>query len=372
MGIKLIYTIIQQKRMCFDINKFFSKKLTLFFLIILITLLLIIIPYLLNRNNIAFSSTGTAMGTFVKQTIYCKDPQKICSETLKIIKELENKISWRIKESDIAKINSQAENVDTIISPETLDILDMSIKVSNATNSAFNPVILPLSKLWDFGGDHQRVPAEQEIYNVLPHLNIKNLILNKSNYSVIKKDSKTMIDLGAIGKGTACDVAVSYYKNKNIEAGIICVGGSIGTYGHKNDHTPWKIAIRNPFSNDEIDISFAVLNIDSGFISTSGAYERNFTYNDKFYHHILSSSTGYPIENNLASVTVYTSNGTLSDILSTACYILGPDKSKDILKEFDAKALFVNKDKTIIASSNLKDILNVTDTSFVVSDWIKL
>ncbi len=360
--------------MCFDINKTFFKKniksLLFFLLLTLIASLLIIARGFFKRNISAFNMAGTAMGTFINQTVYCRDPQKICTETLNIIKELENKISWRVKESDIAKINSKNQNSPITISPETLDILDVSIKVSQATNSAFNPAILPLSKLWDFGGNNQRVPTEQEISNVLPYLNIQNLTLNKSACSVTKKDSKLMLDLGSIGKGTACDAAVNYYEDKKINAGIICVGGTIGVYGHKNDTTPWKIAIRNPFITDKTDVSFAVLDIDSGFISTSGAYERNFTYNDKFYHHILSSRTGYPIENNLASVTVYTSNGTLSDILSTACYVIGPDKSKSILKEFNAQALFVDKDKKVVASSYFKDTLNITDSSFVVSEWI--
>lgn len=354
----------------FFINKISFKKLIILISSIVILIIFSIITIIHLKYNPVFSSTSTAMGTYVTQTVYCKSPENICSKTMNSIKDLENKISWRIIDSDINKINSAPENLNIKVSKETINILEPALNISTYTHSAFNPAILPLSKLWDFAGPNQRVPSQNEINEVLPHLNIDSLKLDKSSGSILKTDPHTMIDLGAIGKGTACDTAVKIYQENNITGGVICVGGSIGIYGTKHTNEPWKIAIRNPFITDDNNSSFAVLNVKSGFISTSGAYERNFIYDDKFYHHILSTSTGYPVENNIESVTVYASNGTLSDILSTACYVLGIENSKPLLKKFNATAIFVNKNKSIVASTELKNILNITDASFFVSSWV--
>lgn len=40
-------------------------------------------------------------------------------------------------------------------------------------------------------------------------------------------------------------------------------------------------------------------------------------------------------------------SGFLSDALSTACFILGKDKSIELLEEYSASAIFVDEDMTV-------------------------
>lgn len=329
--------------------------------------ILFLICFIYRRNNVDFDSTDVAMGSLVTQSIECESPSKVCAETMDLIKELEHKISWRIEDSEITKINCAKENEPIKVSEDTLKLLDISFEISKLSENAFNPAILPLSKLWTFAQKEQKIPIQDKIAKVLPHINCSSFKIDRKNNSIMKKDAKAMLDLGSVGKGAACDVAVENYRKNKVKSGIISVGGTIGTFGKKNEK--WEIAIRNPFESEKTSI-FAIVNIISGYVSTSGSYEKNFTYKNTLYHHVLSSETGYPIETEWVSVTVHQANGTIADILSTVCFILGPQKSKFLLNKFNAQAIFVNKNRQVIASSNLKSNLKITDSNFSLINMI--
>ena len=153
------------------------------------------------------------------------------------------------------------------------------------------------------------------------------------------------VDLGAVGKGMACDMIKAYLDRSDMKGAIISVGGSILAWGDYNKAgDKWQIAIAHPRNEGEY---LGVLSVDEGFVSTSGDYERYFEKEGKRYHHILDATTGYPAETDIISVTVICDSGLVSDALSTACFILGEEKSKALLQEYDASAIFVDKDMNI-------------------------
>lgn len=82
-------------------------------------------------------------------------------------------------------------------------------------------------------------------------------------------------------------------------------------------------------------------------MSTSGDYEKYFEKDGIRYHHILDANTGYPASSGLISVTVVCDSGLLSDALSTACFILGEEKSKALLEKYNASAIFVTENMEI-------------------------
>jgi thiamine biosynthesis lipoprotein len=72
--------------------------------------------------------------------------------------------------------------------------------------------------------------------------------------------------------------------------------------------------------------------------------------NGKRYHHIFDPSTGYLADSGLISVTVLADNGCASDALSTACFVLGIEKSLPLLEEYGAEAIFITDDNKIITT----------------------
>ena len=54
------------------------------------------------------------------------------------------------------------------------------------------------------------------------------------------------------------------------------------------------------------------------------------------------------------TMTVVAEEGTLCDGLSTACYILGPEKGMDLAGQYGAEALFVMADGEIVMSEGME------------------
>ena len=90
------------------------------------------------------------------------------------------------------------------------------------------------------------------------------------------------------------------------------------------------IGIQDPKDNDKIIKKIAV---SDEAIVTSGDYERYVMRKNKKYHHIIDPATGYPVWNNIISVTVISDKTIDADCLATAIFVLGAERSKKIIKK---------------------------------------
>lgn len=182
--------------------------------------------------------------------------------------------------------------------------------------------------------------------------------------SSIYIEDQCTLDLGAVGKGIACDVAQNYLKQqKEVSGAVIAVGGSILLYGSKADGTNWNVAVQNPRGKDGEAMGVLSLSGTTN-VSTSGDYEKYFMQNGKRYHHILDPSTGYPAESSLISVTVVSDNGLFSDGLSTACFVLGKEKGQKLLETYGAEGIFIDQNKKVTVTKGLKDKFTILNEEY--------
>lgn len=338
----------------------------LFSMLLLIIILILFMFLKVDSSESSFESTNMAMGTYVHQTVYGKHAEEAAERTIQEINNLENLISWRIETSDIAKINQSAGKEWIDVDKKTIDILTKSLEVSKKSMGSLDSTILPISCLWGFDTDQMRVPSDEDIQKTLLKVNYRNLKVNHETNKVKLFKENTGINLGAVGKGAACDEAIKTYKKAGAKSGIIAVGGSVGVFGTKPNKADWRIAIRDPYKGTDDSNSIAILEVKRGFVSTSGAYEKNFYDNGKFYHHILDPKTGYPSNSDLLSVSVLHENGLITDLLSTACYVLGRENSQEILKNYGASAVFVDKEKHVYVTDNIKNNIIITNEEYSI------
>ena len=284
------------------------------------------------------SYQGIAMGTIVSMKLYDDQPPTLCKQTKQWIDALEQIISRRIETSPVAVLNRTGRCENSVVA----SVVRQCEPISAATNGAFDLTIGEVSALWDFGGEHERLPAQSEIEKALKTVGYTSL---KTNGDTVSAKSGQALDLGAVGKGLACDRVKEALQKSGIKGGVVSVGGSIVAFGSRNKAgEPWRIAIRHPRNDNAL---LGTILLKEGFVSTSGDYERFFEQAGKRYFHILDARTGYPVQTDLCSVTVVCNNGLLSDALSTACFLLGEENSEALLKTYDAAAVFVKTDGTI-------------------------
>ena len=158
-----------------------------------------------------------------------------------------------------------------------------------------------------------------------------------------KLKSGQALDLGAIGKGIACDEAKRILDDTHLSGAVISVGGSLLLWGSRPGGGDWKVGVRDP--RGKTSDQLGVFTLAEGFVSTSGDYERTLTADGKTYHHILDPKTGYPADAGLISVTVTAPSGLLSDALSTACFILGYEKEPSPAGCFRRRGNFCHQGK---------------------------
>ena len=152
------------------------------------------------------------------------------------------------------------------------------------------------------------------------------------------------IDLGGIAKGYIADRVAAYLREQGVTSACINMGGNVVTIGTKPDGGLWTVGIRDPKGTP--DQSEEVLSLSDSAVVTSGNYERFFEIDGIRYHHILNPDTGMPVSNGLASVTIIGTRSDLCDALSTACFVLGEERSKPILEQFGVRAIFLYTDGT--------------------------
>ena len=303
------------------------------------------------------TTTGFSMGSPVNVTIYdVKNGEDYCIKAIERIKYIDEKfLSHTNSTSDVYKLN----NGETVESEWFAEYLNKCFDLIHESKSnSFTLFSGEFKDLWKIeeGG---YIPTSDELAQVLENHKNSLIAIDDDNNKISIDTGK--LDLGALGKGTACDEAINYLKKQKVEKALVTVGGSIGMIGAE----PFSIGVRNPFGNK--NEYFAVLNITDCFVSTSGDYEKYFEKDGVRYSHIFDATTGSPVQNDISSVTVVANNGMLSDFLSTVIYIEGIEKGVEIAEIFDASVVIVKKDKTVLVSKELKDKFTLKDDSFSVS-----
>ncbi|MBE6783842.1 MAG: FAD:protein FMN transferase [Ruminococcaceae bacterium] len=293
-----------------------------------------------------------AMGAIITQKIEGKNGEEIANEIIEKIKETETDISWRIESGEIALLN---ENKKATVSQSTKTYLLDIIDVCEKSNGAVDLTVGRLTNEWNIGSDDFHIPEDEVLDEILSGVDYEKISFDSDTVSI---GENQLVDLGFVGKGIACDEAKKILEKHGVQRGIISVGGSLCLHGEGT----FSVGIRNPLGS--VNDYMATLTVEESFVSTSGNYERFSEKDEKKYHHILSTETGYPVENNLLSVTIVCDSGLLSDALSTACYCLGYEESLALLKEYNAEAVFIFDDNTVRVTSGLEGNLEINNNEF--------
>jgi thiamine biosynthesis lipoprotein len=301
------------------------------------------------RNTEALTQTGFYFDTVIQITLYDSQDSSIMDGCFALAGTYENMLSATVEGSDIWRIN-HSEGASVTVSDDTAFLLEKALYYARLTDGTVDPTILPVSSLWNFGSDSTpHIPEKSALESALTHVSYSNVVL--SGNSVCLKDPDASIDLGFIAKGYIADQMKEYLLSKGVTSACINLGGNVMLIGSKPDGSAFKIGIQKAFA-DEGETS-AVVSVSDTSVVTSGIYERYFYEDDTLYHHILDTKTGYPVENNITSVTIICASSVDADALSTACFCLGVEKGAALLDTLpDTEYLFLLNDGTQYASEN--------------------
>ncbi len=325
-------------------------------LITTITLCIGIMIYaIINFNKQTISKTGMYFDTVVTITLYDSD-EKYLNQCFKMCEKYENLFDAHKENSDIYNINKCAGSDSYVsVSRETLELINKSLYYSRISDGKFDITIGNLADLWGFSklsqnGGKDNPPDDAIIKETLSNIGY-NQISVKGN-TVNLSNANTKIDLGGIAKGYIADKLKEYLIKHGVKKGIINLGGNVLLIGSNTKNSNYNIGIQKPF--DKEGNTSAIISVSDKSIVTSGVYERYYYSNEKLFHHILDTSTGYPSDNDLLAVTIISDNSTDGDALSTTIFTMGLDKGLQYIEKAEnTEAIFINKENKLITSSGI-------------------
>lgn len=290
-----------------------------------------------------------------------KDAHTVLTAAFTRIEQLERHLSANAAESTLITVNTSAGSTAVSIPADIEPIFTRALFFAEHTNGAFNPAIGGIVKLWNIGFENERIPPETAINHALNYTDYRDIAI--SGGTIFLKKAGMKLDLGAIAKGFAADQAALIMKQNGIMNALIDIGGTITAIGGRPQGKPWIIGIRDPRKRQGEPILSTTLSGRS--ISTSGSYERYFEQDGIRYHHIIDPKTGYPVRNNLVSVSIFSDSAADADALSTACFVLGYENALKLLSTMPGTdAVFIFDDNTIRTTAGFESSLHIINEDF--------
>ena len=317
--------------------------------------ILLIFPFVLCgcRNLQKSSLSFQAMNTFVSVQTFGENSKNVNQKIKARLSELESLFSTTDSSSEIYKLNHSSEKSQ--VSSETYSLLSYSVKMAEIFNGHFNPALFPVIREWGFTTGNYHVPSQEKINFLLKKTDFLQIQFFDDNF--VQLQDSMSVDFGSVAKGFASDEIVKILSENNILSALIDFGGNIIAFGEKPDSSFWRIGIKNPFGGE---VSLAV-KVKNQMVITSGGYERFFTdENQKKYIHIFDGKTGFPVENEIESVTIICENGLYADTLSTALFIIGSENAVSFWRERkDFQMIILQKDGSILYTSPLESQIEI-------------
>lgn len=306
-----------------------------------------------------------ALGTLINLKAYGNKAEMAINESIERLNNIDDKMSAFKANSEISRINLMAGVSAESVSNDTYFVVEKAIEYSKILEGTFDPTIRPLVKLWSIGTKEEKIPDKAQIKDIMNLVNYNDVILDEISNSIMLKNRNQALDVGGIAKGFAADEVRDIFLKHNIKSALIDLGGNIFALGRKQDNTPWRVGIQNPFEPRGEFIG--ILSVTNKSIVTSGNYERYFMKDEKRFHHIIDPKTGYPSESKIISATIISNNSIDGDGLSTGIYIIGVEKALRIIEEIEGiDAILVTEDKNIYITSGVKEIFTLTNDEFIL------
>ncbi|MEE3414667.1 MAG: FAD:protein FMN transferase [Prevotella sp.] len=308
----------------------------------LLVLTAIIIVIVRQQKTIPFQhNTGFIFGTIYNITYQSDDDLQ--TEIEGELKKVDESLSTFNKTSTISKIN---QGKDVKVDDMFAEVFTLGENIAKETDGAFDMTVAPMVNTWGFGFKTGKEPSKAVVDSLRNIVGYQKIKMEKKH--IIKQNPNTMLDCSAIAKGFGSDVVAKFLRQKGIKNFMIEIGGEIVTYGLNEKRVPWKIGVTKPVDdslNNQQEIQ-TILNVTNKAMATSGNYRKFYYKNGKKYAHTIDPKTGYPVQHNILSSTVFADNCATADAYATAFMVTGLDGAKKILaKHPELMAYFIYADQ---------------------------
>jgi FAD:protein FMN transferase len=247
------------------------------------------------------------------------------------IDECEQRFSRFLPASEIAGLNRSAGEW-IHVSPDMMDLLQLSVKYHHATDGLFDPSILPELKHVGYDRSMDEIRARRAVASIpvsktTSRASFDALTLDPVNHRV-RLPRAMELDLGGLAKGWIVEKAAELL-HRYVDVCGVSAGGDILFIGRPLDGMDWDVYLEDPRSPTQ---SLAQLHIPSGAVATSSIMKRTWSQGQIVRHHLIDPRTGEPAETRWLSVTGIASNIVDADVYAKAILIGGETAASRLLE----------------------------------------
>ncbi|HRE50773.1 MAG TPA: FAD:protein FMN transferase [Flavitalea sp.] len=284
--------------------------------------------------------SGYAQGTTWHAVYYAADTLVSKSEVDSILLVIDSALSIYKPYSRISAFNDSRKGIK--IDEHFRKVIASSLETYRETNGLFDITVLPLVEAWGFGAKTMEQPPDSaSVRQLMDCIGSDRLKLKKNK---LKKSRRCIrIDVNGIAQGYSVDVVAAFLEKKGIRDYLVEIGGELRVQGKKQpENQSFRIGIEAPPDSgfpDEQPLE-KVLVVDSGAVTTSGNYRKYHESNGKKISHLIDPRTGYSVQNELISVTVYAKDAMTADAYDNALMLMGLDKALSFVESREDMAAF--------------------------------
>lgn len=271
--------------------------------------------------------------------------------------------------NNIKTINDNAGIKPVKVDKEIIDLVVFAKEWYERTGGKVNIAMGAVLKIWheyrQEGLDHPeraKVPPMEKLKEAARHTDINKVIVDQEEGTIFLADKAMSLDVGAVAKGFAAEIAAREAVEQGLSSAIINAGGNMCIIGKPLDGIRglWGIGIQDPdkfiVSDDGSNIMDTLFVKDTSVVS-SGVYQRYYFVGEKMYHHLIDPDTLMPGEHSKA-VTVVTEDSGMADLFSTAVFLMPYQEGREFVEGLDGvEAVWVLQDGRVEATDGMKKML---------------
>jgi thiamine biosynthesis lipoprotein len=320
---------------------------------------------LVRAGSGAPGSGGTArarilMGTRLSIETDGEAPARALEEAFDEVARLEGILSNWKRTSEISRLNGEAAQGPVRCSLDLFEAVSAALRWAADTGGAFDPTVEPLVVALGLRGEDGRLPGTLErggggpsaraitgtpagiadAVTAAPPIGWRHVHLERRSRSVRFDAPGVGLDFGGIGKGIALDAAARVLRSRGVRGALLDFGGQVLAVGRPKGLTGWTIGIADPEDRDQ---AIAAVGIDGVSVATSSNAERTVATPGGRVGHILDPASERPARF-AGSLTVAAQDATSADALSTALFVMGPDKGVPWAEARRIAALYLWRD----------------------------
>lgn len=232
--------------------------------------------------------------------------------------------------SMVTRINREAGERAVAVDRETLDLLLLAHDVWDASGGAFDITVGPLMRRLGFRDGQMMASADASaVVEGPPVVGMDRVVVDERTSTVWFVDGADArghaieIDLGAIAKGWALDVAADVLRDAGVTCALLHGGTStVIAIGAPPEAEGWAIKVRPPHGQHSDDPADApVVHLRDAALAVSAPHGRTISRGDVTLGHVIDPRTGQPTTG-ACCAAVIADRAAVADAWSTALLVL--------------------------------------------------